>query len=291
MIRLRTILLSNKLYLTILLLTVLYVIIQIFFVKMHTTISLDEDTFYGRVKEITYQEEQVKIKLKVKKEYIIGYIDKEKFSLQLNDKVYVKGALELPKNNTIINGFNYKKYLYYNKTFYLMQIEQIKLEKKNTNIFYLIKNKIMKKINTYTSKTYLNLFILGDKKEVDTKVYKTFQNNGISHLFCVSGMHVSLLTTIFLFLLKKAKVKELKRYLFLFLFLLFYLFLTNFSPSILRSVIFFILVSINDYYYLHIKIMHLFLLTFCICLFINPYFLFHIGFLFSFTITFYLLLF
>lgn len=291
MIKLRTILLSKSFYLWLLLFAFLYVSVHVFVIKKDTKIEKKQTELYGEIKDISVNEDQVKIKIKVKKEYILGYIDKKSFIYDLNDSIKVTGILKAPNKNTVPNLFNYKKYLYNNNIFYLMEIENIKLISKNKNVFYKLKSNLIKRMDTYKSKAYLKLFVLGSKQNLDQEVYKTFQNNGISHLFCVSGMHVSLLTTMLLFLLKKIKVKETKRYIFIFLFLTLYLFLTNFSPSILRSVIFFILLSINKIYYFHIKTIYLLLVTLCICLFLNPYFIFHIGFLFSFTITFYLILF
>ncbi len=291
MIKLRTILLSKSFYLFLLLLTFTYVSIHIFIIKNETKIEKNQTELCGKIKDISINDDQVKIKIKVKNEYILGYVDKKNFIYELNDCIKVKGTLEVPNKNTIPNLFNYKKYLYYNNTFYLMEIENITFVSRNKNIFYKLKSSLIKRMNTYKSKAYLKLFILGSKEDLEKEVYQTFQNNGISHLFCVSGMHVSLLTTMLLFLLKKMKVKEKKRYILVFSFLMLYLFLTNFSPSILRSVIFFILLSVNKIYYFQIKTIYLLLVTLCICLFINPYFIFHIGFLFSFTITFYLILF
>ncbi len=291
LIKLRTLLLSNAFYLFILWITGIYVGIHLFLFPKQTAIEEKTKELYGTIKEIAIQENEVKLKIKVDHEYIIGYFENKHFSYHLNDFIQIKGTLEKPRNNTIMHLFNYRKYLSHNHTFYIMQIENLKLIAKNKNIFYKIKNAFLARMDKYKSKAYLKLFLLGSKEGLEQKVYKSFQNNGISHLFCVSGMHVSFLTAVLLFLLKKIGIKEKKRFFFTFLFLFFYLFLTNFSPSILRSVLFFTLMSINKIYYFCIKPIHLFLLTLCLCLFINPYFLFHIGFLFSFTITFYLILF
>lgn len=291
MIKLRTLLLSNSFYFVLCLLTCIYVCIHIFIVQKQT--QLDENTtqIFGRIQSISYQEEQVKVKIKVKKEYVIGYVDKAQFHYELNDLIQATGSLEKPNNNTILNLFNYKKYLYYNNTFYIMEIKDLKLLSKNKNPLYKIKTGLIQKMETYKSRAYLKLFLLGTTDELDRDVYKSFQENGISHLFSVSGMHVSLLAGVLLFFLKKLKFKEHKRYIVVFFFLLFYLFLTNFLAPILRSVVFFIFVCLNKLYYLHIKAIHLLLLTLCVCLWIDPYYLFNIGFLFSFVITFYLMFF
>ncbi len=290
MIKLRTILLSKYLYIFFFVLSLFFVFLKVKIIKVNTGIKKEETHLVGRIREITKKEDTTTIKIKVKKEYVIGYI-KKKVNYSLNDKIELEGTLENPKNNTLPNQFNYRKYLYRNKTFYIMKIEQIKILQKNKNLFFRIKESIINKLNKYKSSRYLKLFLLGEKTEVEKEVYKSFQNNGISHLFSVSGLHVSVLSTTILSLLKFMNIKEKKRYSFVLIFLLFYLFLTNGSPPILRSVLLFFFLSINKIYYLEIKPIYLFLLTLSICLFLNPYYIYNIGFLFSFTITFYLILF
>lgn len=290
MIKLRTILLSKYLYIFFFVLSLFFVFFKVKIIKVNTNIKKEETHLVGRIRKITKKEDTTTIKIKVKKEYVIGYI-KKKVNYSLNDKIELEGTLEKPKNNTLPNQFNYRNYLYRNKTFYIMKIEQVKRLQKNKNLFFRIKESILNKLNKYKSSRYLKLFLLGEKTEVEKEVYKSFQNNGISHLFSVSGLHVSVLSTTILSLLKFMNVKEKKRYSFVLVFLLFYLFLTNGSPPILRSVLLFFFLSINKIYYLEIKPIYLFLLTLSICLFLNPYYIYNIGFLFSFTITFYLILF
>lgn len=102
-------------------------------------------------------------------------------------------------------------------------------------------------------------------------------------------MHISLLSGIFLFLFKKLKVEENKRYVITSIILFFYL-LLSFSPSVLRSFLFFFLLSINKINYFYIKTTNIFLLTLSLSLLLNPFFIYNIGFLFSYTISFFLII-
>ena len=291
MIRLRKILLSRTIYFIILFCAFLYAFSYLTIFKCKSNININDNAFVGVIKDINISDNLVKLKMRIKNEYIIGYYKTKIFTYEVGDKIIIKGKVEKPSNNTVFNLFNYKKYLYYQKTFYIIRINNIKLVSKNKNIFLKIKNSIEHNINKRKTHTYLKLFILGNKRDLSSSVYKIYQNNGISHLFCVSGMHVSFLSGFILKLLKRIRVKEKNRYILVFLFLGFYLFLTNYSPSILRSIVFFILLSINKIHYFYIKPINLLLLTLSVCIFINPNFLFSIGFIFSFVITFYLVLF
>ncbi len=172
-----------------------------------------------------------------------------------------------------------------------MNVDKIEKISSNKNIFYAIKNKIKNIINHNKASKYLYLFILGDNRYVDSDIKNNYQNLGISHLFSISGMHISILSGIILLLLKKIHISENKRYLLTCLFISFYIFLVNFCPSALRSGIFFILLSINTIFYFNIKPINLLLLTTSIILFFNPYIIYNVGFLFSVVITASLILF
>ena len=86
--------------------------------------------------------------------------------------------------------------------------------------------------------------------------------------------------------MKRLKLKENSRYFITSLFLLLYLSLTGLSPSILRSVLFFILFSINKIYYFYIKPTNLYLMTLSIALLINENYIYDIGFCYSYAISF-----
>ncbi|MDD4036668.1 MAG: DNA internalization-related competence protein ComEC/Rec2, partial [Bacilli bacterium] len=183
-------------------------------------------------------------------------------------------------------------YLYNNNIYYLFNIDTIEKISSNKKIRYNLKQRIINHINNIKhSSTYLKLFILGDNTNLNKDILDNYRLLGISHLFAVSGMHISILTVILLKLLKKIKISEFYRYILVIIFILFYMFLTDYSASILRAAIFFILLSINKYYYFNIKTINLLLLTLIINIFINPYIIYNVGFQFSYIISLYLILF
>ena len=67
---------------------------------------------------------------------------------------------------------------------------------------------------------YLKTFLLGDKSNLSTKVMSSYQENGISHLFAISGTHINILITILYAILKKLKLKDNKISIITILFLL-----------------------------------------------------------------------
>ena len=232
--------------------------------------------FIIKITKINYKENKVVIEGVGKEKLLINY--EGDFNYKLGDKVSIKGTLKEPSSNTNFNLYSYKKYLLSKRIFLVLDAEKIELIEKNRNVLYKIKNKIH---NRLLGSAYLNAFILGDNSYIDDNVKKSYQINGISHLFAVSGMHVSFIVLILTFCLKKFKRYELA----MVLMLLLYAFLTNFLPSIMRSVIFFILCLLKNKFKWKISTFNLFLIMTIFFLFYNPYYIYNIGFIYSFTIS------
>ena len=276
MTRLKILLQSNIIFYCLLIVTILYVGIK---VKIGYTskINVNED-FTGIVTTIVKKENSFKLTIKGKEKLIV-YINNID-NLELGDKATVSGEYVLPKKATIPNNFDYQKYLYNNHIFYIMYAKELKILKKNQNIIYETKKHILNKTNNYKNRGYLNAFIIGDK--TDLEFYETYQNNGISHLFALSGMHISMLSLIIYKLVNKFKHKDL----IVIMFLLFYVTLTNFSASILRTIIFFIILKLNKKLDLNISTQNSLLLTLSIIMIYNPLIIFDIGFQYSGLVTF-----
>lgn len=229
----------------------------------------------------------------------ISYVVKEKEKILVNcyecnveafagDKIKAKGTYKLPNKNTVFHLFNYKNYLKSKKINYIFNVEEMEVIKTN-NILYKLKNKIINRVNSINN-NYLNTFILG-VNELDDEMYSVYQNNGVSHLFAVSGMHISLLTLILIFILKKLIKNKILVYTLISIFLIFYMFLTNFSPSVLRSSLLFIGISFNNMFKLNFKTLDILLIILDALLIYNPYYFYSVSFLFSFTISIYLIIF
>ena len=287
MLRLRKILLCNYLYYLIFLLSVIYTAIFIN-INHEFKLNLNSKILIGRVESISLSENKlsliVKNKEKVKATYYLTNKDEIHLikQIHLGDKVRLEGEFSLPLTNKDEYSFDYERYLKTKKIYYLFKIEKLSVISSSKNIFLHIKEFV---INRCKDK-YLKVFVLGDKSSLDSSVVRTYQDLGISHLFAISGMHVSLLSTMLLKLLKWLKVKEDNRLKIVSCILLFYLFLTTFSVSILRAVLFFICFSFNKIYYTYIDSKNIFLLVAAISLFINPFYIYDVAFIYSYSISF-----
>lgn len=292
MLKLRKILLSSLPFSLILIIALLLTAIRLVLLK-DSSLTGEEKEIVGILDHYKIKEDMLFLEIKYKHEKVrANYYFKTKEeqinfqkTVTLGETIKLTGILTKPNHARIENGFSYAAYLKTQKTYYLMQIEKLERMSNEISMYYRIKNKIEKRMQkAKKSRVYLQTFVLGEDDNIKEEVKESFRLNGISHLFAISGMHISLLSSVFLYLLKKIKIKEKKRYFIVSLLLISYL-LYTFSPSVLRATLFFLLFSLNKIYYFHIKPFHLFLLTFSICILINPYFIKMIGFQYSFLIS------
>ena len=248
----------------------------------------EDNIFIGTVKSYKIKENNLIINLKGKEEIIVYYNYKSLVfnNLNIGDTLKIKGELSLPKSSTNFNTFDYQKYLYNKKIYYIVSASSIDKIKNNKNIINTIKNIINDKIKNHKSKDYINTLLLGNNT-LDNDTKSNYRTIGISHLFSASGMHINLIIGILYYYLNKVSYNKKVKYIISDIFLILYLIL-SFTPSLLRSTTCYILLTINDIFNLNIKKKDILLLTLSFCLIINPFIIYDIGFIYSYTISFFL---
>lgn len=295
MIKLRTILLQSNIYRVTIVGVIIYALIVTLLPKYESVYKGSEEDFLCSIDNYKIEEDKMNLELACKEKLVGSYYfknDEYKFfkkKVNIGSSVIVKGKLVSPKNNTVPYLFNYKKYLYNKRVYYTLKIDNIKILKENSNSFIKLKNKVIKHVNSYKDSTYLYAFILGKTELISDEVLTSYRENGISHLFALSGLHVSIFSSILLFILKKLRFKEILNYVLIFIFLLLFSFITGFSPSILRATLLFFLLSINKVFYLNIRTLDILYLVFIILVIINPFIIYNLSFILSFTAAFFLI--
>ena len=264
------------------LIPVCILLLSISFFYSKKSIYSNETKVYGYIKSYKVVNDYVTFYLSSKEDLVCTY-KYSSFNYNLGDYVLLEGSLELPSNNTIFNLFNYKKYLKYEGINYIFNVSSITKLKDNKNIFYGVKNYIMKKINSNINKNYLYTFILGNDDFIDDDVIESYRVNGISHLFSLSGMHISIFTMVILKIFDKCKFKDL----IAIVLILFYLSIT-YSESILRASVMFILFKLNKK--LKLPNINIMILTLIIALLINIHIIFKMGFQYSYLTSLFLVL-
>lgn len=250
----------------------------------------DDKEFIGIVTKYEVKEDKITIEIKAKEKLLITYKyqDKEFNNLSYGDKIKVKGTLITPSKNTNQNTFNYQKYLYYKKIYYLVEATSINKIANNHNYLYTIKNTLYQKINKLKSSNYIKTLLFCDNT-LSKEIKESYRINGISHLFSVSGMHINFFVSIIYLYLNKITYNKRIKYLITNIFIITYLILFP-SSSLLRSAVMSILYSINYLLKLKIKKIDILLLTLGVSLLINSFIIYDLGYIYSYTITFFLVL-
>lgn len=274
-------------------LTILILIITIIYTKYYpfkSVFNTNDTEFIGIVEDYIIKDNQIKISLKSKERIIVTYKYTGKVfnNLSYGDKIKVTGVLKEPSTNNIFNNFNYKKYLYNKKIYYIIEASKIDKIQNNNNHIYTIKNLLYTRINNLKSSSYIKALLFGDNK-LDKEIKTSYQVNGISHLFSVSGFHINFITSIIYFYLDRITYNKKIKYITVDIFLVLYLLLCN-TTSLLRCTVMNILLSINHLLKLNIKKIDIVLLTLILCIIINPFIIYDIGFIYSYTISFFLIL-
>lgn len=295
--KLKTIFVSKTFFLSLIFLVFILTWYQVFFKNDNSKFS-NEEEITGLIKSKKVTNNKITLELKSKENIIINYyVDTYDELNKLNDTLYegiiitAHGTLNQPSNNTIPNAFNYKKYLKSKKIYYTFKADALEVVGQNSNIYYQFKHWLSKRIQSIDDTGYIKAFVLGSKSEIDEDIFKTYQNNGITHLFAISGMHISLFSSILLFLLKKIHLKDNQAYPIILLFLLGYTFLVSFTASVVRAFTLYLLLYLNKRLKLGIKTTKTFIYTILLILFLNPFFILDIGFLYSSLTSFGLILF
>ena len=248
--------------------------------NIHISKNIDISAIVTKIKQ---DKEKTIIDVRRGKKYRITFY--KQINVNLGDKVLISGKFNTPKSNTVFNTFNYRKYLLSKKIMLVSNEASITIKHKNKKPFYSFKTSIKNHIEKYKSRAYLKAFIMGDTSLIEENIVSNYRFLGISHLFAISGMHVS----VFVFLINKMLKKHKAKDIIIILFLLLFLFITDYSESLLRCSTFFIISYLNKVLKLNIKNIYLILISAFFLLLINPYLIYSIGFLFSVIITFFVI--
>ncbi len=280
-----------------LIIIVCYVFLMTKVVKYESKYDEATTKIIGQVLEYSIDGDKLSLQVKGKEKIVVSYYfaseeEKNNFKIRLGEKVILEGKIKVPNNNTIPNTFNYKEYLNNKKMFYVFTAKKITILNEDISFIYKIKNMVLDRIMSFkkTGK-YMQAFILGDKDYIESEVYDTYQNNGVTHLFAVSGMHVGLLVGIMVFLLDKLKIKENKRNIIVIIFLVFYMFLIGFTASVVRASLLYVALLINKKTDFNLPSIYVLYLIWLILLVINPFYVYDLGFVYSFLTAFGLMLF
>lgn len=158
--------------------------------------------------------------------FYVKYDDAFKSYGSFSDRVYVNASLNYLKNagDTVRSPMKYVVYL--------------RKHISNTMVSYL---------GNYLGGLSVAL-TTGSKKLLNDSIKSAFTTLGISHLTAVSGLHLSVITGVLLFVLKKFRVNKRISSVISILITLFYMMLADFSGSIVRAGIMLIVILCAEFF-------------------------------------------
>lgn len=163
---------------------------------------------------------------------------------RVGNGIKVKGLLQKFEEAGNPGGFDERIYYQTENIDFKMEAEQITVTDISYSKYHAFLNGIKHKmIKTYASilsereAGTLAAMLLGEKYLLDDEVKKLYQENGISHILAISGLHISLIGTFLFGLLRKIKCPLKITTFITILFIYSYGVLTQFSISTKRSVI------------------------------------------------------
>lgn len=288
MLNWKVLLRSNRFYVVFILLLMLFVFL-VFVIPRRSVYEKGLATIEGRV--IAYKIDGNFLSLTVKgKEKIQAfyYFQTEEEKLDYLEHlgygviVRMEGVLESPESNSLPNTFDYQKYLYYQDIYYVLDVQRLDFVKPNTGL-YSFKNFVYRKLYNMKHGDYLVAMILGNTSHLDNQ---DVRKNGISHLFAISGMQITLLAKVVSIIFRRFGTKRDIGILFM---LWIYAFLVGFTPSVMRAVLFWCYQFLNRKMGLQLHKTQIFLWVLGTILLFSPFAIMNLGFQYSFLISFVLM--
>ena len=229
------------------------------------------------------------IKIKKSKKYLLNIKKSKDINIKFGDYIKINAKIELPSKARNYMGFDYKRYLKSKKIIAtILDVENVEIldvNKANTaeNIFNSVRNnikKIMYKLLTKDARELVIGMMIGDKEELDANITENFKNSNLTHMLAVSGAHISYVILGLNLMLKKTSNRFRK--IFIICFLIFFVGVTDFTPSVQRASIMAILLLISTMLYRSQDTYTSIAFSGLVILIINPYSFFDVGFQLSF---------
>ena len=227
----------------------------------------------------------------------IKFNKKDKVEIKYGDLIYFEGEFEEAQDSTNYKGFSYKEYLKTINVYGTFKVSKNKLKVIGENALssiYMLSNKVKNSFETQLDKLYgnnneekalLKGILIGEVEEITEEQTENFKATSLSHILAVSGMHISYIILSSIFILQLLKISKKSIHIVTILIIIFFMFLTNFAPSVVRAsimgIIFLIsfLVKRKSDFWVNISIASL------ITLIYNPYILLSLSYQLSYLGT------
>ncbi|MDY0014977.1 MAG: ComEC/Rec2 family competence protein [Bacteroidales bacterium] len=197
-------------------------------------------------------------------------------------------CIDEPKNP---QEFNYKRYLeiknIHLQGFVSLDGWETVAEKKGNKIMIFasqIRQKLVETLNKgkldKEENAVISAILLGSDDKLDADLAKRYASAGVSHILCVSGMHVGIIFIIInyvLFFLSKNKKQKIIKTVILLFSVWLYACITGMSPSVMRASTMFTFVAFGNMFERNVNTYNSLLSSFFFLSCINPLIVFEVG--------------
>jgi len=172
--------------------------------------------------------------------------------LYIGSKVRLKGKITVIDKAGNPGEFDARKY--YVSKGYLYRAYNCKIEesdgkeKKIKHFFYDIRIKASSYLDSALNEEdsgIMKALMFADKTDLDAEIKDLYSDAGAGHLLAISGLHITMLASMVMFLFKKLPINNNIAYLLTIGVLIFYGLLIGFTPSALRAIVMFSLLCIG----------------------------------------------
>ena len=247
--------------------------------KNITTIA----TVVSEAKETEYYNSY---EVKVQNKKFIMYVKKSiPQKLEYGMKIKLEAEYTEPEEARNYKGFNYKEYLKTKKIYGSFKASNVDvIEENSVNLILLYSNKFRNKIIEIAKQILpketegLTIGILiGENEGISDEIKESFSKSSLSHIVAISGSHISYIVVGLSFILTKSKIPKRGIHILTIIALIIFMFLTRFSPSVVRACIMGIIMLFSKVVYRRLDILNSIALSLIIILIDNPFAINDIG--------------
>jgi len=251
-----------------------------------TVVSNKKESEYKNSYEIKLEEyKNVKFILRISKS--------KNINLNYADKIKVYGEYIMPEQARNYGGFNYKEYLKTEAIYGIFEADKVEiLEHNNLSMIAIftnnLKQKIISNINTILPEKTKDLFLgilIGYDENLSEEIEESFRKSSLTHLLAVSGSHIVYIITGLSYILRILKIPKRIREILISIFLIIFMYIVNFSASVVRASIMGIILLFSLIFYRKNDLLTTISLSILLILLENPYKILNIGLLLSYFAT------
>ncbi len=205
--------------------------------------------------------------------------------MEYGDLIEFEGNYIIPSETRNYKGFNYREYLKTKKIYGTIKCNESNVIKHNNINFILIQSNnirkyIINKANQILEEKNSKLLIgilIGERNGISEEIIESFKISNLSHMLSVSGAHTAYIILGLTYMLDRSKFSKKWQYISIILVLILFMFITNFSISVIRACIMSILVIGANLVYRKPDIATSISLSLLIILLINPFSINEVG--------------